>query len=251
MRPLPGTVLALSALLVACAGAPAGAQPAPVQQAPDSGLVRVSGSAEVTVTPDRARVAFAVESEAPTAAEASEANAATMQAVLEAVRAGDFPGLELETFGYSLRPIYSTQNEDGRRVQRIEGYRAVNNVAAVLHDPDAVGGVIDAAIGAGANRIAGLSFYASDTREAREEALRQAVEAATREARVMAGALGRSLGAPLEVQGGAQRPRPQATGDMMYEEMAQARAPTPIEAGDQTVSASVSITFRLGPPEGR
>ncbi len=264
MTPLRRIVLALSALLVACAGAPAGAQPAPAaeavpaprrtaaaQESADSGVVRVSGAAEVTVSPDRARVSFAVESEASTAGEASDANAATMQAVLDAVRGGGFPGLELETFGYSLRPVYSSVAEDGRRVQRIEGYRAVNNVAAVIHDPDAVGGVIDAAIEAGANRIAGLSFYASDTRAAREEALRRAVEAATREARVMAGALGRTLGAPLEVQGGAQRPRPQPMGDMAYEEMQMARAPTPIETGDQTVSAQVSITFRLGPAEGR
>lgn len=264
MKPSISLLATLAFLLVACAGSPAGAQPAapppgdaamapapdptpsPVAQAADTGVVRVSGAAEVSVTPDRARVTFAVETEAETAAEASRANAATMEAVLAAVRAGGFPELELETFGYSVSPVYSTETRDGRRAQRIEAYRAQNHVGATLADPDAVGRVIDAAIEAGANRIGGVSFFASDTQDAEDEALRRAVERATDQARVMARALGRTLGAPVDVQGGSEMPRPfQRSGAQM--EMMQARADTPVEAGDQTVRAQVSITFTLGP----
>ena len=259
MRPLRRAFPLLPALLLACGGASAGAQSvgspggglpgngpgpaAPAREAPaDTGVVRVSGSAEVTVAPDRARVTFAVEG----AAEASEGNAGTMQAVLQAIREADVPGLELETFGYSLQPVYSSRTEDGRRVQRIEGYRARNNVVATISDTEGVGGVIDAAVRAGANRIAGIDFYASDTDAAREEALRRAVERATSQARTMAEALGRTLGAPVDVQGSADVPtyRPRAMGMEMVQA---ARADTPIEAGDQTVSARVTVTFALGP----
>lgn len=266
MRPLPAPLPALALLFLACGGAPAGAQPSPaapgdapgptlhgraLQEAPgDTGVVRVSGSAEVSVAPDRARVTFAVETQAGSAADASQENAATMQAVLAAIREGGFPGLELETFGYTLSPVYSSETEDGRRVQRIEGYRALNNVGATLSDPDRVGGVVDAAIGAGANRIGGIAFYASETDDARDEALRQAVERATRQARVMAAALGRTLGEPVDVQGGADVPGVRMRSGVAME-MMQARADTPVEAGDQTVSARVSITFTLGPAEPR
>ena len=102
------------------------------------------------------------------------------------------------------------------------GNRAANNVGATVSEPASVGRVVDAAVGAGANRIGGISFFASDTQDARDEALRRAVEEATRQARIMAGALGRTLGAPIEVQ-----------------------------AGDQTVTARVSITFALGPAGSR
>lgn len=224
------------------------ARAAPQAEA-DSAVIRVSGSAQVSVTPDRARVTFAVETEGETAGAASRANATAMEAVLNAVRAGSFPGLDVETFGYSVSPVYTTEDRDGRRVQRIESYRALNNVAATVSDPDVVGRVIDAAVDAGANRIGGLSFFASDTREARDEALRSAVEQATREARIMAEALGRVLGEPLDVQGGAETPMPRMRAAGM--EMLQARADTPIEAGDQIVRAQVSITFALGPGEPR
>lgn len=267
MRPLPAPVLGLALVTLACGGAPASAQPAgpaagdaqppshpraaSMQAVADTGVVRVSGAAEVEVTPDRARVTFAVETEAGTAAEASSGNAATMDAVLGALRDGGFSGLELETFGYSVRPVYSSETEGGRRVQRIEAYRALNHVVATLSDTDRVGSVIDAAIEAGANRIGGVSFFAADTEDARDEALRRAVTAATRQARIMAEALGRTLGDPVDVQGGADVPMPMYRSQSSGMEMAQARVDTPIEAGDQTVSARVSITFSLGPAAPR
>lgn len=248
----------------ACAGTPAEArQPAPstppagapdrayvyevapeqIAQARDTGVVRVSGRGEVMVAPDRARASFAVETRASSAGEASAANAEAMNAVMAALRGTGLPGLDIETFGYTLRPEYR-MGTDRSRV--IDGYTALNNVVVTLDDVTAVGRVIDAAIGAGANRVAGLVFEASDTEGARLDALRLAVERATAEARAIATALGRELGAPLDVQGGAEVPGPQVRA-MMQTMEAQA-APTPIEAGDQAVRATVSITFALGPP---
>ena len=214
----------------------------------DSGVVRVAGSGQVSVAPDRGRVSFAVETRGDDAAETSRENAERMTAVLEAVRGTEVEGLEVETFGYALRPVYRTVTEDGERVQRLDGYQATNNVSARFSDIEAAGRIIDAAVEAGANRIAGLGFYAEETAEARDQALTMAVEGATREARVMAAALGRTLGDALEIQGGAQQPRPAMRMESMDMGMAQARTETPVEAGDQTVSAQVSITFRLGPP---
>lgn len=215
----------------------------------DTGSVTVSGSAEVSVTPDRALVTFAVVTEGPSADEAARRNAELMNAVLAAVRRDAARGLRLETFGYGLSPIYTQVTEAGQRRQRISGYRASNNVRATTDDVEAVGGIIDAAIGAGANQVANLAFQASDTREARLNALRQAVEKAREEAAVMAEALGRTLGPALEVTGGASMPPTPVRYRM---EMVQAAdASTPIEAGDQTVSAQVTIRFALGPARGR
>lgn len=215
-------------------------------QVADTGVVRVSGSATVDVTPDRAVVSFAVVTEASDAGDAAAANAEAMTRVLAAVRASGVAGLEVETFGYNLTPRYSTTTEGGNRTQRIDGYRASNNVRATMSDVNAVGRIIDAAIGAGANRVASLSFEASDTREARLEALRIAVGNAREQAEAIAMALGRRLGPAIEVNGGAESPRPPMPygRDMV---MMEAATTTPIEAGDQTVYANVNITFALGP----
>ena len=215
---------------------------AQVPQESGPGWIQVSGSGSVQVAPDRASVAFAMETRSSTADAAAGANADAMDAVLRAIRESGFPGLVLETFGYSLRPEYS--NNNNQRTREIVAYTVLNNVRATIEDVDAVGRVIDAAIGAGANRVAGISFFASNTEAARTEALAEAVRSARAEATVIAESLGYRLGAPLEINGGAARPTPRP-----YEmaTLSARAADTPIEAGDQTVTASVSIRFALGP----
>ncbi len=60
----------------------------------------------------------------------------------------------------------------------------------------------------------------------------------------MARALGRVLGPPLEVRGGAEQDYPRAAARARF--LAQEAVDTPIEAGDLIVSASVTIRFALG-----
>ena len=218
------------------------------QEAPP--FLEVSGSATVKVAPDRALASFAVESQAKTATEAAGANADAMDAVVRALGGAGIRGMRVETFGYSLRPDYAypTTPAEGERTRVIAGYTALNNVRVTMEDVEAVGRVIDLAIGAGTNRVSSLAFEASDTEAARREALTQAVRQATLEAEAIAAALGRMLGDPLEVRGGAQAPTPRVQMDAMRVafEAAQARAETPIEAGEQSVQANVTIKFSLG-----
>lgn len=244
MRSLPLALVSLAAFALHAGFA--SAQDAPTVD-PDAGYVQVSGSAEVTVPVDRAHVRFAVETEEPDARAAVERNAQLMDAVLSALRALEVDGLDLETQGFELQPQYERPSGE---TMRIRAYRARNHVAVTLDDLEMVGRVIDAAVGAGANRIASLSFEARDTEEARREALRMAVAEARQQAEVMASALGRPLGPPLEVNGGAQQSPPPPRPMARTMEMAQAAPSTPVETGDQTVSASVTIKFRLGPDGG-
>ena len=63
--------------------------------------------------------------------------------------------------------------------RQIEGYRALNNISVTVKDVSAAGSLIDIAVGAGANRVASLSFQVSDPGPARLQALRDAVAMAT------------------------------------------------------------------------
>ena len=213
----------------------------PQVQDQETPFIEVNGSASIEVPADEAQVSFAMETRADDAAAASAANAEAMARVFTAVRAGGFADLELETFGYSLQPQYAT---DDTRVRTIVGYVAYNNVRATVGDVDDVGRLIDAAVAAGANRVASIAFAASDTEDARARALAEAVANARAQAVVIATALGHELGAPLQIHGGAQRPMP-----VMFEAMRSVQAQavtTPIEAGAQTVDANVTIRFALG-----
>ena len=214
------------------------AQQAPEQETP---FIEVSGQASVELPADRAEISFAMETHAEEAAAAASANANEMTRVIQAIRSGGFAGLEVETFGYSLQPQYSTNDQ---RVRSIVGYVAHNNIRVTIGDVDQVGRLIDAAVGAGANRVASISFSASDTEAARAQALAEAVANARAQAEAIAASLGYALGPPLEVHGGAQRPPP-----IPFEAMRtlQTQAdPTPIEPGSQTVDANVTIRFALG-----
>lgn len=246
------SLLPLALLMAGCAPAraatpePGTARPAPAAPAAaaaDTGTVVVTGTASVSVAADRARIRFAVERQAATAAQAVAANAAAMDEALSAVRQALGGAGTLETSGYGLSPVYRQPPRDQGGEPTIVAYRAVNHVEVTVNRVDDVGRILDAAVGAGANRIAGLSFYASDTRDARLEALRQATAKARDEARVLAESLGVPLGAPLQVQSSAEMPTPQP---QMFRAMEAAPMATPTEAGEQEVSATVTITYRLG-----
>lgn len=209
------------------------------------GVLEVSGTGRVRVAPDRTRITFAVETEDSTASGASVENARRMGRVHEALQELDAPDLTLETFGYDLQPRYGRPEPGQGGSRRIEGYRATNLVRVTVDEVEGVGRILDAAIAAGANRTTGLAFEATDTEEARREALRLAVDDARSKAEAIAGALGVELGPPLEVTGGADSPPPPRP--FRVEAMAQATPETPVEAGEQTLSASVTIRYRLAP----
>ena len=244
-RALPA--LALLGILTACGGRPAAAQVAPAAPPPAPAFIEVSGSAAVDVKPDRVRASFAVETQGADADQAAARNAQLMDAVIRAIRGTGMAGVEVETFGYNLRPDYTLATDRPAQVRVIAGYTALNNVRVGAADVSAAGKLIDAAIRAGANRVSSLSFEASDTGPARQDALTRAVRAATAQAETMARALGRRLGEPLEVRGGADQPYPRAGGEVMFRAL-EAAVDTPIEAADLTVSASVTIRFALGGP---
>lgn len=229
----------------------AGSAAAQTVTTPTRNIVEVSGSGIVQVAPDRARMSFAVETQAPSAADASARNAELMDAVVRALRGMRTESLEVETFGYALRPDYAQRPTEPGQPRVISGYTALNNIRVILGDVQAVGRAMDVAIKAGANRVSGLTFEATDTEEARHQALTLAVANARRDAETMAAALGRALGEPLEVRGGVDSTGPQFRGDQAM--MAMERAvDTPIEAGNLNVTASVFIRFALGRllPEG-
>ncbi len=242
-RALPALVLL--GLLTACGGQAVAAQATPPPAPATPAFIEVSGSATVRVAPDRVRASFAVETQGPDAEQAAARNAQLMDAVIRAVKGSGVAGVKVETFGYNLRPDYTVTDARTAQTRVIAGYTALNNVRAGADDVTAAGRLIDAAIRAGANRVSSLSFEASDTGPARQEALTQAVRAATAQAETMVRALGRALGAPLEVRGGSEQPYPRAGGDVMFRASA-AAVDTPIEAADLTVSASVTIRFALG-----
>lgn len=119
-----------------------------------------------------------------------------------------------------------------------------NSVTVTVHDLNAVGGVIDAALANGANEIHSLEFLSRDTSKARDQAMLHAVRDAQEKANTIAKGVGMHVigikSISESTDGAISHP---LTGDLA---MASKRAATPIEAGNLTVTATVRIDFILG-----
>ena len=221
------------------------------QQPTDSGprTITVSANATVQREPDRATVMLAVESQAESAQAAAAANAGLMERVLGAVRAAGVPDGQIRTVGYDLQPVYARIPEPRPgeiQEPRIVGYRAVNTVRVEVDGIPRVGGIIDAALEAGANRVDGVYFELRDRDAAFAEALQRAVEKARAQAEVAARAAGQQLGEPRHIAlGGEYMPPPQPMPMYRREAMDAAMASTPVQAGTLDIGATVTITYEL------
>jgi uncharacterized protein YggE len=204
-----------------------------------------SGQGEARVAPDRASVSVNVQTRGSTAAAAASDNARRTRAVLDALAKLEIPREQLGTEGYSVYPEMRYDTNGGS--PRVTGYVVTNTVRAETHRVEQAGAIIDAALGAGANLINGLSFYASSIDEPRRAAVALAVASARADAEAMARAAGGSVGALLELstQGPTIPPRP------MFEVAARAQMakaePTPVNPGQQTVTVFVSARWQFVP----
>jgi len=106
-----------------------------------------------------------------------------------------------------------------------------------------VGTLIDSAIAAGANRVNSLSFSVKDDSKARAEAIAMATRDARAQADALAAALDVKLGKVLKATTvSEQRPVPIRMGRAMA---MSASVETPVEPGEVTVPATVSLIFEI------
>lgn len=218
-------------------------QPPPVQHEPFA-IIASSATADAKFTPDRATVNIAVQTRAPTATAAAADNATKQNAVLSSLRALGIANEQLSTTGYSVSPEY---RYDPNRSPTLTGYTVTNTVRVDVHDLKQIGKVLDTALANGSNVISSLDFYASNTDAESGQALTDAVKRARVEAQVAAKAAGGTLGAliHLDVGGvGTQPPRPVY---MARDAIAGASQETQINAGQQTITVSVSGAWRFIP----
>jgi uncharacterized protein YggE len=191
----------------------------------------------------------AVESHGTTAQLAAGSNARKMDAVFVALKKFGIVPPHVATVQYALEPEYAPYDSKVPTPlsQRIIGYTARNMVRVEVDSMPLAGSVIDATVAAGANRIDQLSFELRDMTSAQMEALKQAVANARAQADVIAAAAGQHLGLPLNINTSYSYPRPvmQMAYARMAGDAAAAPPPTPVEAGNLTVTASVNITYKL------
>ncbi|MEX0953888.1 MAG: SIMPL domain-containing protein [Rhizobiaceae bacterium] len=219
--------------------------PALAQQAPETPRIVVTGEGEAAVRPDMAIVSLSVMREAETARQALDANNEAMSTVIASLKQAGIEERDIRTSGLSIQPRWDYQpGKDGSQTARLAAYQVTNSLTVRVRDLARVGTVIDNSVSLGVNQGGSISFTNQDPDAVIDQARRAAVEDATRRARTLADAANVELGAILEITEQANMPQPMPMGarDMRMEA---ADASVPVEAGENSYSVNVTMTFKL------
>jgi uncharacterized protein YggE len=247
----------LMALVLVLTGTLLGPIPGSAQESSTQDTVTVAASRSVDIEPDIGTIIFGVRSKGSTAESAIDKLSDRTRAVLDALRADGFTDEELSTESVTLdrrciKNCRRTKGEDGPKP--VTGYVASAAVRLETKRLEELGAAIDTGVSAGASSIRRVSFDLEDKTAAVEEALRQAMQQATRKAQVLAEAGDRQLGTALVItEGRTVAPRSFAvTADYLNASSAgtvggsgSTSNPFPIEPPTLEASARVQVTFRL------
>ena len=238
-------MIVLAIMAMACVGFAAAA---PLDATSNDKVIHASGTGNVIGTPDRAQVTFSVETENADVKSAQQDNAVRMAKVIDALVAIGIPRDALKTTGYNIYPVYEDTTKSILD-QKVRTYRVTNTLTVTLHDVSKTGDVIDVAVANGINQASSIQFLLSDEQSQvlRTEALKNAVVRARADADTVAGAMGTTIIGvqSADITGGYS---PVLFENYQYsagDAMLKSAAPTPIQPGDITVSAQVSITYLI------
>lgn len=238
---LLAAIASVVAATSACArepGSPSLAQVVPQSRAQAmSQTLSATGRGEVSVPATLARVDLGVEVRAASVEAARAEAARRSQAVVDLLESRQVD--RLTTTGLRLNPIY--RDRDGR--PEVVEFVAVNTVSFEVPVEDA-GAVVDGAIAAGATRVDGIGFSASDAAiaEARQEALKLAVQDAQQQAEAVLDALNLTQRGIASIQiNDASFPQPRPLAAM---EGVRSDAATPVRGGEQTIAATVTLQIQ-------
>jgi uncharacterized protein len=225
-------VVATAACLLAAAAFawPQGASSA-ADEAEEGITVTAVGS--VKAVPDRAELVLGVTTHDATAKEAAAVNAARMRELIGALKAAGVRDGDIRTQNVSVSQRYSPEGKP------VAGYTAENSVAVHV-DSARAGAIVDLAVEHGATNASGPTFDVSDRDALYRDALGDAVKEARKKAEAIGAAGGVSVGDVTRVVEGAE------TGPPVYLEAADRAKTTPVEAGQEEVQATLTVTFAVG-----
>jgi uncharacterized protein YggE len=207
--------------------------------AADAHTIAMNGHGEAKAPPDLVTINAGVTTSAPTAAAALSANTAKMKQVFAALEKMGVPQKNIQTANFSVSPQYA--NSQGNEAPRLTGYQVNNQLRLRLDDVGGLGKALDALVTAGANHMNGIDFAIQEPAPLLARARADAIADARLRAETYAKAAGVTLGPILSItEGGGEGPRPMYRMAMMA-----APSPVPVAAGEETVSADVSVVWEI------
>ncbi|MFA4953370.1 MAG: SIMPL domain-containing protein [Candidatus Pacearchaeota archaeon] len=213
---------------------------------PASNSVTGNGEAIVKTIPDLVGIYFSVETKASTSEEATSKNAKIVDELITNLVKEGFDRKDIQTLSFNVYPDYSWVNNQ----QKLNGYQATHQIKVELLTDDSgkIGDVIDTGVNAGAG-ISYINFELSQEKQNqyKSEALKLAAEDARIKANAIAEGLNKKLGILVSTSSSRFNYSPinlyTASSDSGVAEAK--RATTNIQPGEQEISASVTVIYKL------
>jgi uncharacterized protein len=227
--------LFLMALTLSACGSAALAQ----SEQPTTRTIQVTGSSQIFVTPDIARITIGVRAEDAEASAALQKNNTLAQLVIATIKGFAVEDKDIQTTNFN---IYQRQDYDDRGTITNTTYVVENNVLVTVRDLDRLGSLLDQVVSSGANTVFGIQFDVADKNSALSEARQAAVNDARDQAEELAQAAGVRLGAVQSMQMSSGYPSP------IYQDLRFAtaeQAAIPISPGQASISVDISVVFEI------
>jgi uncharacterized protein len=206
-------------------------------------VVRVSGTADVRVVPDRAVIEIGVEKQDASATVAKRAADDAARRILDDLRSSGIEEKDIQTTFLSLQPQFNY-----RKGMKMSYFVASQTLSITLRDISRLDVIVGSLIKAGGNRIDSIEYGTSDLRKYRDQARDLAVKAAREKAHALAHALGQEIGKAYSIDEVAEPANSYSAGLMSNSsiELTRARQTGPTTAaGEKKISASVVVSFDL------
>lgn len=223
-------------ILLVCFSAIASAQ----EMVSSGPSIRVHGEATVSAEPDQAQFDISIETQAATAKDATDKNAAQTNAVVQELKTV-VPTGDVKIINFSVNPNYLYALGTGPA--KITSYTATNTVRLEIGDINILHNVIDVAMKSGANSLNRLTFSLKNEEAVRAQALGNAAEQARSGAIALTAALKMKLGRLIRVEEG--QPVVVSPARQISFGRAQSTDVTPISPGRIDVHADVNLTYEI------
>jgi len=224
----------------------------------EKNTITLSGHGEVQAVPDLATIYFTVEGSKDTQAAASDEVNTKTKKVLDLLKSSGVEEKDIKTEGYNSYPKYSNPEPcpfapNGIMLpcfssgeSKIIGYTVYQSVSVKIRKADDASKIIDGINKIGVTNMSGPNFTIDDEEAFKREARKEAIEDAKEKARILADDLGVDLGRIASFSESGNYYPVYGMGEA-YKTLDSITSPAPaiLPAGENTISADVTITYEI------
>jgi len=217
--------------------------------------ITVSGEAEKMAVPDIARVTATIERDAAELATAQEEVTTAMNAIIAGLEEKGIDEKDIATQNYSSNPKYEYERNmcaygycPPSGEQKIVGYIVTHTIVITVRDLDQTGDIVAFLGIQKVSNMYGPEFTIEDPEALQEDTRAEAIVDAKQEAKRLAKELGVRLGKLVSFSEGGYAPfymEKSAMAGVAYDTVESAPVAPELPTGEQKITASVSLTYRV------